>query len=480
MCVAAGADWQLDGREVLWSEDGQGVVVDLGQQALVAAGEVDELAARWPKRTMEPPRAPYRGDGVVVARADDAELVVHRGEMLAYSNGWRTHRTWLPDHWDLSNARFGYAGSEGIALHDGELLFPGRRREPVVLDVGASGFLASGYWVVFPERPSVIVDAWYRTSHEVDLLFTAVRPAGEGWAADHRDRLVLWGQDGTVRWVSPTRKGWKRRLSADGRRVAFVRGRSVELMETAGGESTTDELPCAGTVWPVEAGGLLVTCASDWWTLRDGAWTQHRAPGGNVRRVVDGDDGWLVVVGEPDRMGEVWTLPDDGGLARASFTVGDEVEGYVYGRKVRLGVRSVDGRPVERATAAAYEAMALAAAEDEVTLRVRSGFRTWEEQAVLYGCWKTGDCNNGNLAARPGHSRHQSGHALDLNTEVPAVRAWLEENAAGFGFHRTVRSEPWHWEYTGEAHPTAVAVHQLPVGTREPVKPRLPWPVTLR
>jgi hypothetical protein len=66
------------------------------------------------------------------------------------------------------------------------------------------------------------------------------------------------------------------------------------------------------------------------------------------------------------------------------------------------------------------------------------------EQQHLYGCYIHHNCNNGNLAAKPGYSNHQSGRALDLS-----VSSWLVNNAARFGFKRTVPSEAWHYEFFG-------------------------------
>jgi hypothetical protein len=121
--------------------------------------------------------------------------------------------------------------------------------------------------------------------------------------------------------------------------------------------------------------------------------------------------------------------------------------GYRQGRRrsievVPLGPDAID---VEVNTARAFLEMRAAAAEDGVTLGLGSGFRTRAEQAELYRAWRQG---KGNKAARPGRSNHQSGRALDIpvNT-VPGALEWLEANAASFGFKRTVRSEPWHWEY---------------------------------
>ena len=95
-------------------------------------------------------------------------------------------------------------------------------------------------------------------------------------------------------------------------------------------------------------------------------------------------------------------------------------------------------------TAAAYTRMRAAALRDRVQLRIVSGFRTMAHQQALYRAYRHG---RGNLAAVPGQSNHQSGHALDLNTSTPGVLRWLDRNARRFGFRRTVPTEAWHWEW---------------------------------
>lgn len=119
-------------------------------------------------------------------------------------------------------------------------------------------------------------------------------------------------------------------------------------------------------------------------------------------------------------------------------------QGYVDGRPVRIEVTRLDGKPVERHTAQAYRRMYAAAEHDHVHLHIVSGFRTMEHQQALYRAYQRGQ---GNLAAVPGHSNHQSGHALDLNTRAPGVLRWLERNGRRFGFRRTVPTEAWHWEW---------------------------------
>ena len=123
--------------------------------------------------------------------------------------------------------------------------------------------------------------------------------------------------------------------------------------------------------------------------------------------------------------------------------------GYKSGNSFPIQVVTVDGHKVEWKTANAYMKMAKAAQKDGVQIRIVSGFRTMAEQKYLYHCYTSCSCNGCNLAAKPGYSNHQSGHALDLNTSAPGVYHWLSNHAAHFGFKRTVSSEPWHWEWWG-------------------------------
>ena len=123
--------------------------------------------------------------------------------------------------------------------------------------------------------------------------------------------------------------------------------------------------------------------------------------------------------------------------------------GYSGGSPFAITVVSADGKPAEVATANAYAVMQAAAAQAGVNLVVVSGFRTMSEQQYLYSCYVNCNCNSCNLAAKPGTSNHQSGHALDLNTSSAGVYNWLSANGARFGFKRTVPSEIWHWEWWG-------------------------------
>ncbi len=120
------------------------------------------------------------------------------------------------------------------------------------------------------------------------------------------------------------------------------------------------------------------------------------------------------------------------------------VVGYAKGRPTKIQLVMVDWTEVELRTARAYRKMRDAAERDGIVLEIRSGFRSHEQQMNLYQRWRAGW---GNMAAKPGFSNHQAGRAIDLVVHDPTVLAWLTKHAPKYGFWRTVRSEPWHWEF---------------------------------
>ena len=123
--------------------------------------------------------------------------------------------------------------------------------------------------------------------------------------------------------------------------------------------------------------------------------------------------------------------------------------GYTKGTPFSINLVTVDGKKMELKTANAYYVMAQAAAKAGVNIKVVSGFRSMAQQTYLYNCYKNCNCNSCNLAAKPGYSNHQSGHAADLNTASGSVYSWLTANGAKYGWKRTVPSEKWHWEWWG-------------------------------
>jgi hypothetical protein len=122
---------------------------------------------------------------------------------------------------------------------------------------------------------------------------------------------------------------------------------------------------------------------------------------------------------------------------------------YEDGRSLGdVDVIRVGGKRTTVRTGHAFLALQRLADERGIDVQISSGFRTMAEQQHLWRCYQTGACNDGNLAARPGYSNHQSGTALDLSTSQRTALNRLIENE-GLAWRRTVPSEPWHYEYQG-------------------------------
>lgn len=116
----------------------------------------------------------------------------------------------------------------------------------------------------------------------------------------------------------------------------------------------------------------------------------------------------------------------------------------------------------------AFEVMQKDALKEKILLLIVSGFRSYDYQAMLYNKYKKIDENADKYSAKPGHSEHQTGLAIDLvNTESVNIKKfikefkWLDENAYKYGFilrypknkeHVTgYQYEPWHYRYVGKA-----------------------------
>jgi D-alanyl-D-alanine carboxypeptidase len=140
---------------------------------------------------------------------------------------------------------------------------------------------------------------------------------------------------------------------------------------------------------------------------------------------------------------------------------------------LRLGAGNSEMRLREEA-ATALEAMFSAAKDDGINLMVASAFRSQSTQTSLYNRYvsEDGQIAADTYSARPGHSEHQTGWALDVE---PASRAcevevcfadlpegqWVASRANEFGFIIRYEQgkdaltgytfEPWHIRYVGQA-----------------------------
>ena len=126
----------------------------------------------------------------------------------------------------------------------------------------------------------------------------------------------------------------------------------------------------------------------------------------------------------------------------------------------------------KEAAKAASELFEAAKKEEGYTLIARSGFRSYESQIAIYKDYyqQGGPSWADSYSARPNHSEHQTGLALDVTSDTVQLgiypvfgaskeAAWVDKNAHRFGFiirypedyvHETGYSyEPWHLRYVG-------------------------------
>lgn len=126
-----------------------------------------------------------------------------------------------------------------------------------------------------------------------------------------------------------------------------------------------------------------------------------------------------------------------------------------------------------RAEAAqAYQQMVRAAKAEGVNIVAVSGYRSYAQQSSLYDSYvqQYGQATADTIAARPGHSEHQTGLAMDVGNasgvcalqdcfEGTPVGKWVAEHAHKYGFiirypngEQEVTGyayEPWHLRYVG-------------------------------
>ncbi|TLP77162.1 D-alanyl-D-alanine carboxypeptidase family protein [Nesterenkonia sphaerica] len=135
--------------------------------------------------------------------------------------------------------------------------------------------------------------------------------------------------------------------------------------------------------------------------------------------------------------------------------------------------REFDRAPLREVAAGAYEQMFAAAAEEGIDLWVTTAYRDFAFQQALYEqrLSEDGAAAADRVSARPGHSEHQTGLAVDvadLEDRTCYLRAcfgesaqgqWLAERSSEFGFLirypegaegiTGFEYEPWHLRYVG-------------------------------
>ncbi|MCR5067294.1 MAG: M15 family metallopeptidase [Erysipelotrichaceae bacterium] len=143
------------------------------------------------------------------------------------------------------------------------------------------------------------------------------------------------------------------------------------------------------------------------------------------------------------------------------------IEGLLVVNKT-YSLPSTYGKGLTSQTTAAFNEMKAAAAGDGITLSIVSGYRSYSYQVDLYNRYvrNEGKEKADGHSARPGHSEHQAGLAMDINSlsqsfdQTPEF-AWLQANAYKYGFIMRYPKdttdltgyiyEPWHYRYVGKS-----------------------------
>lgn len=135
------------------------------------------------------------------------------------------------------------------------------------------------------------------------------------------------------------------------------------------------------------------------------------------------------------------------------------------------GVENEFTQPLREPAARAIEQLVQGASAAGLQLRIISAYRPYATQVALYNGYvaRDGQAAADTYSARPGHSEHQTGLAVDLDdfsgcylavcfAQTPAG-AWVAEHAAEYGF--VIRYpdgaegitgfmfEPWHLRFVG-------------------------------
>jgi D-alanyl-D-alanine carboxypeptidase len=185
------------------------------------------------------------------------------------------------------------------------------------------------------------------------------------------------------------------------------------------------------------------------------------------------------------------TLLDTNMTVGRDYVPKDLVPAYNFGFSSRSArVRAVMGPDLL--------ALNQAAASAGARLEIISAYRSYLDQAGTFAHWvgQAGLAHAEEISARPGHSEHQLGLAIDFNTEgAPkpwldwswvnsTTGRWLATNAWKYGFimsypkNGTAKTcywwEPWHFRYVGRSE--AAAVHNSGLTLREWLWARQPDP----
>jgi len=141
---------------------------------------------------------------------------------------------------------------------------------------------------------------------------------------------------------------------------------------------------------------------------------------------------------------------------------------FIPDNLVEVKYCSLDNFYLEEETANAYEQMCLDSINEGLNISITSAYRSYDEQKELYNTYLKlyGKSYVDKYVAVPGHSEHQTGLAIDLESlECDIFRnskeyLWVKKNAHNYGFIIRYQegkekitgygAEEWHIRYVGK------------------------------
>lgn len=185
----------------------------------------------------------------------------------------------------------------------------------------------------------------------------------------------------------------------------------------------------------------------------------------NRPEVVDEDeDDWLILVNKQYGLSEDYIPNDLVTLEDCDFSVGNE-----------------ETKQLKEKAADALEEMIGAAADDDIDIVMRTGYRSYEYQEMLYNSYVATDGQEAadTYSGRPGYSEHQSGLCCDVGIKGQDLNSftgtdaadWVEDNAHKYGFILRYPEgkeditgymyESWHIRYVGKGPAAYMHKHDM-------------------
>lgn len=166
------------------------------------------------------------------------------------------------------------------------------------------------------------------------------------------------------------------------------------------------------------------------------------------------------------------------GLTKKNYPIYEKngityVDGIIIANKTYSLPSAYDPGDILPDCKAAFREMQNAAFSKGLSIYISSGYRSYSSQDSIYNRYVRQDGRSlaDTYSARPGHSEHQTGLAIDLNTITQAFGntaegKWVASHCHEFGFiirypkgkeHITGYSyEPWHLRYVGVEKATKI------------------------